>query len=671
MLNDKWKSAAAALTLFAVNAWVTIWLFHTEYIAQMGSIEGAFIGLARYIGGHPGQLHWFPLWYGGIPFPNSYPPLLHVTVAAVSSAAHISAASAYHAVVATVYALGPVALFWAARRLGAGRAVAFTGGLLYSLLSPSCWLVREIRVDSGGWFGPRRLMNLAVYGEGPHLASLLFLALAVGALHVALEKRRPWHFLAAAMALAGVVLSNWLGALALGMAAACYLLAGWDGARGLPWFPRWLRAAGIGCYAYALAMPWVPPSTIRIIRINAPKLVGWAPTSQEYKLWAALIAGVLLLAWILRRSGVQPRVRFGIVFLWSMAVVTLGAYWLHIKIIPQPERYHLEMDMAFWLTLTLVAEPLAAGLRGRRWQPVRRYAWMAIAAACVPVIVYQHGRAREMEKPIDIPKTAEYRISHWLGANLPGRRVFAPGSTGFWMNAFSDTPMIVGGFDNGLVNQLLWGVNYQIYAGDKLENTVAWLSALGCDAIVGGDPASGEAYHPYSHPEKLHDLRELWRGGAETIYAVPRARQSLAHVLRPADLLREAPETYNIKPMEPFLAALDDPSLPDAKFQWRNSSAASVSGDLEPGQLLYVQVAWDQGWNARVNGSRRKTWADPLGQMVVEPQCSGPCTVELVWDGGPEMRVARLLCPAALAVGLLWVLWGLPWRKRLDSPTKN
>jgi hypothetical protein len=200
---------------------------------------------------------------------------------------------------------------------------------------------------------------------------------------------------------------------------------------------------------------------------------------------------------------------------------------------------------------------------------------------------------------------------------------------------------------------------------------VAWLKALGCDAIVGGDPASGEVYHPYKYPGKLHELRELWRDGAEAIYAVPRVRRSLAHVLRPADLVREAPPSYYVKPLEPFLAALDDPSLPDARFEWRNSSAASISADLRPDLLLYVQVAWDEGWNARVNGQPRKTWADALGQMVIEPRCSGPCAVDLVWDGGTEMLVARILSPTALLGGLLWMVWGRLWRKRSDSPAKN
>lgn len=654
MGGNKWKGAAAALALFSVNAWITAWLFHAPFTVQMASIEGAFIGLARYIGAHFGDLGWFPLWYGGIPFPNSYPPLLHVVVAAVAVIGRISAGLAYHAVVAAAYALGPVALYWAARRLGAGRAAAFAGCLLYSLLSPSCWLVSEVRAGAGGWFGPRRLMTLVQNGEGPHIASLLFLALAMGALHLALARRGPLDTVASAMALACVALSNWIGAFALAIAVVCYLLAGWDGA----WIPRWLRAAAIGCYAYALALPWVTPSTIRTIRTDAPKLVGWKSTPSEGALAGVLGVGILLLAWILRRWGVTPRVRFAAMFLWGMAGITLGADWFHIRALPQAERYHLEMDLAFWLTLMLAAGPVAARWKGVSWVRVRKFAWVAMAAVCIPAMAHQRHLARHLEKPIIIASTAEYRISHWLGVHLPGRRVFAPGSVAFWMNAFSDTPMLVGGFDNGIRNQLLWDVNYQIWAGEKLENTVAWLEALGCDAIVGGDAGSGEVFHPYRYPAKLHELPELWRDGAEAIYEVPRGRKSLAHALRPSDLLKQAPPAYDARPLEPFLAALEDRSLPEAEFRWRGAGAASISANLRPEHLLYAQIAWDEGWRASVNGASRRTWPDALGQMVVEPRCDGPCTVEVLWDGGAEMRVARVVSPVALVAGMVWILLG-------------
>src|ERR1700753_2292262 len=117
----------------------------------MGSIEGAFVGLARYIRDHLPHLTWMPLWYGGIPFPDSYPPLLHTTVAAISGAGHISAALAYHAVTAVFYSLGPVALYWALRRMETARWAAWIAAAGYSLFSPTLWLVPTFRHGIGGW----------------------------------------------------------------------------------------------------------------------------------------------------------------------------------------------------------------------------------------------------------------------------------------------------------------------------------------------------------------------------------------------------------------------------------------------------------------------------------------------------------------------------------------
>src|SRR5574341_2448016 len=86
--------------LFLLNAFVARELFTTEFIAQMGSIEGAYIAIARYASQNWFDLSWFPLWYAGIPYQNTYPPLLHLIVAAFSTVTGLSAAHAYHAVIA-------------------------------------------------------------------------------------------------------------------------------------------------------------------------------------------------------------------------------------------------------------------------------------------------------------------------------------------------------------------------------------------------------------------------------------------------------------------------------------------------------------------------------------------------------------------------------------------
>lgn len=636
-------TAACAAGLVLLNALLTAPLFRIHYSAEMGSIEAVFIGLARYIRDHFPDLHWYPLWYGGIPYPDTYPPLLHFLVAATGALFRIDSGLAYHAVVATLYALAPAALFWTAWRLGATRTSAFVCALLYSLLSPSVWLVREVRADTQGWFGARRLVTLVRYGEGPHLTSLLFLALAIGLLHVAVQKRRPVYYVLAALGMAAVVLSNWIGGFALAVAVAAYLAS----YRGL------VRTAAIGAYAYAIALPWVTPSTVATIRANAP-LVGGKFT-PNLLVEAAFATGFVAIAWALAHFEFAARVRFAVLFLYGMAFLALGAYWFHAILLPQPQRYHLEMDLAFWLAAALLLPAIP------------RVAVAVVILACVPVFLHQRSMAREMERPIDIRTTAEYEVSTFLGAH-PHGRVFAPGNFGFWMNAFSDTPMLVGGFDNGIRNTVLQDVIFQVYFGDKQQVTLDWLDAFGCDAIIGDSPQSREPYHPIRVPSKLDGLPEIWRDGPEVIYAVPRATTSLAHAVHASDLLAVRPPAYDTTLLAPYLRALRDPALPPASFRWTSQHSAEIRADLRPEHLLSVQITWDKGWTARVDGEPRRTWSDPLGQMVVEPRCSGACTVELGYDGGAEAVAAAWVSRFALAGGVLFILL---WRKRSDSTRTN
>lgn len=637
------KSAVAALALFTINAYITSRLFGIEYLDEMWSIEGVYIGLARYIREHLFDLNWFPLWYGGIPYQYSYPPLLHFIVAAVATLGHLSNARAYHLVVATLYCLGPVALFWTARRFGASRAAAFLAGLIYSVVSPSCFLVRDVRLDAGGWFGPRVLRSLVHYGDGPHVAGLVLLTFAAGVLHLAMEKRRPIYYVGAAVTLAAVVLTNWLAAFALALAVVCYLISGFG-----TWPSRWLRVAGVACLAYALAMPWITPATIQAIQFNAPKLVGFTIGPRQFAVAAGFIVAIAGCAWTLPRLRSAPPIRFAVLFFLATAAITLSHFWANFDLAPQANRYDLEMSLAACLAVAFLLDRTLKA-------PWRTAAISLIVLACLPLVYHAKRVARGYERPLDVRTTAEYEISSWFGDHMPATRVFAPGSIAFWMTAFSDTPELKGGFDNGIRNPLLWGVIYQIEAGDKPEIALAWLKAFGCQAIVGGDPGTREAFHVYPHPERLHGLPELWRDGPEVIYEVPGLNHSLAHAMRAADLPQETPPNYDIRPLQPYLAALDDPTLPAANFQWRGRSAATVDAVLRPEQLLSIQISWDQGWQAGVNGQPRPIYADKLGQIVVEPGCNGACTVDLSYNGGAQMRVARVVSWAALAGSLFWI----------------
>ena len=640
------RGLAAGVFLFALNAWITLPLFHTDYTRQMGSIEAAYIGLARYIARHFSELNWFPLWYGGIPYPDTYPPLLHWICGLAVAISHISPGLAHHFITATLYALGPVALYWMMSQLSGNRGAAFAAGLGYSLVSPACLLVREVRFDAGGLFAARRLHTLVIYGEGPHLTSLCLLPFAIGMLHLALTRRRPGYYFVAALAIAAVPLSNWLGGVALAFGVASLLLAYEIDIR------KWAGAALLGAWAYAIALPWMSPATIKVIQANAPRVANNFESNVGQKLYlAGAIAALLAAAWLLRRTRLEPAARFALLFSLLTGATALGRYWFRMSLAPQPERYHLEMDMAFWAAAPLLLWPLLSRAH-------LRYAVACAAAiATVALALHQHHVARDWEQPIDITTTIEYRTARWLETNRPGQRVFGPGTIGFWLNAFGDVPQLTGGFDNGILNPFVPHVIYQVYAGDKQQVMVDWMRAYGVDAVAAGGKDSREVYHPISHPEKFAGLTELWRDGGDAIYEIPRRSRSLAHTLLASDQVKDTPIAYDTTNIQPYLAALENPAMPPAAFRWLAPNRAVVnSAGMSPEQIVNVQISWDKGWHASVSGRTVNAWGDKLGQIMVEPRCSGDCEVDLRYDGGTEHRVASRVCLLALLSGLLWSL---------------
>ena len=206
-------------------------------------------------------------------------------------------------------------------------------------------------------------------------------------------------------------------------------------------------------------------------------------------------------------------------------------------------------------------------------------------------------------------------------------------------------------------------VHYQIMVGANGAVARDWLRIYGCDAVIVSGPASQEQFKPYTYPRKFDGvLPVLWRESDVTIYGVPRRSRSLARAVRQADLARRfPPDASRLAELQPFLTALDDPGLPEANFQWLGTRQASIAADLRPGLLLAVQVAYHSGWSARVGGQARRVWGDPLGLMIVEPRCEGPCVVDLAYDGGIEMAFFRGLSWVSIAGGLAAV--GLAWRR--------
>jgi hypothetical protein len=643
------QTALLGLALFLLNLYICHELFHIEYPRFMGTIEGSYIGISRYAMAHWNDLTWFPLWNDGIPYLDTYPPLLHLVVALVASLAGTSAAHAYHWVTALAYCLGPVALFALTLRISGSRWAGFVAGLIYASVSMSAWLIPSVARDLGSVFFPRRLQALAYYGEGPHVSSMTLLTLALLCLDVAMAKRRPPYFFLAAVAFAATATTNWLGAFAIVLIVVPYALAHLDlpyplvqlGPSGWKWRDlAWL--ALIGGAAYCLAMPLMPPSTIAVLQMNAKTISG--DYTNAYKsawLWgsAILIALAVIKASVRR---LNRHLQFAVLFAFLTMLIALAEAWWNIAIVPQAVRYHLEMEMALAILAAFAAQAM---LRNRpRWVAAVSLAALLVALI-LPIRMDRRYARNFLLLSQDAQSTIEWKMAQWLNQHWTGERVLMWGPSAFWLTVFSDIPELWG-TAHGTTDYTIRVAEFAIFNSypaepRNAEASVLWFKAFGVHAVG----ISGLASTPVRKFEGVLD--PLWRYDNDAvIYRVDSGRggggpASLARVIPRGALVSRIPvHGLDVDPLRPYVAALDDPRMPPAEFRWTSMHSAEISGNLEPGQVLSVQEAWNKGWHATANGRPTPILRDAIGLMYIDPEISGPCQIEMVYDYGFEMRAA-------------------------------
>jgi len=640
-----------ALTLFVLNAYVAGRVFGLEYSQRMDSIEGAYLGISRHILTSFTDLSWWPAWYGGIPFQNSYPPLLHYLVALFAGVSRASVPRAHHIVTAVFYCLGPVFAYILMSRLSKRAFPSFCAALLYTAVSPSALMVHAVALDIGHPLRPRRLATLIAYGDGPHLAALTLVPLALYALDCALERRTPVTYGFAAIAMASVACTNWLGAFALAAIILCYLVAG------RPW-RDWLRTALLGGAAYLAIAPLMPPSLVQTIQLNAKTIGGdWTQTPHVLLQFAPFaLVGFALLKLVMKRLNVPSYLQLLALFTALMGTISLSYSWATIALVPQPERYLLEFDLGLTLTVAMAASLLPL----RITKPLAAALFLFSAEQ----LYRGHRYGRGLIKALDITTTVEYQIANWCDHNLRGARVMVPGTVSFFFNAFTETPQLAGGFDNGVVNYTDRIAQYQILSGagttplNDAAVSVLWLKAFGVQAVASGGKNSREYYLSFVNGPKFSGvLKELYRSGDDAIYQVPLRSASLAHVMARARLVQHAPiNGIDLAEIRRYVEALDDPTLPEAQFLWRTQHSAEILADLAPGQVAQVQVTYHPGWHAAVNGAPATIVPDGLGFFAIAPDCTGRCRMELVYDGGREQQIVQ--AASALLI-LCWLSWAI------------
>lgn len=644
------RTSACIVLLGAINAYICRELFTAEFIQQMGSTAGAFIAISRWATRHWSDLTWYPLWFTGMPFFQIYQPGLHLTVASVATLLHLTPQHAYHLVNALVYCFGPVTLFWLCYRVTGSRAYGLAAGLTYSLLSPSAFLSSMIRAQLGGLWLARRYQTIVYYGDGPHNAVLLLIPLAILCLHKLASERRHWYFPLVSMLIAAILLTNWPGTVGLAMAVAAYVLARLGENPRLEWGAMLASALA----AYLLACHWIPPRTLLSVFSNAQQSDGTNLGAMHVASFAFAAVALLGLHVLFERRRVDRWLRFFLYLAAISGIVVLARVWAGVNLLPQGHRFQLEMELAIAGGGAFIAQRMLRRVPARARTAI---IVLLVGAALLQLHNYRQY-ATAQTKPETIGDTVEYRMAKWFEANMPGQRVFAPGSVSIWMNAFADVPQVAGCCDQAVPSFSHRLAYYTLYsaqnAGDRyIPIALQWLKAYGAQAVAVTGPGGKEFWKPYARPEAFRGmLPELWRDGDDVIYQVPNASPSLAHVIQPGELVSKTPvHGLDTGAVLKYVNAI---AASPAQFRWMNPHQAQIQADVKKSDVVSVQISYDPGWRVTVSGVPKRTRADALGLLVIEPDCEGSCTFDLLFTGADASRWTRWASLFGLGLAIAW-----------------
>lgn len=664
-----------ALGILLLNVWLNAPLFMSGELPFRGSIEGGYVGTARFISQHPNPWGWDPFPYCGLPTQYVYVPLLpYLSALGMRLMPAVSPDSVYRAIVAFMTCLGPVTLFFFALFFTGSRRWALVTAVAYSLLSPSYGLFPAVEKDRGIVQLPWRVQVLAKYGEGPHNTGLTLLPLALLAVwRVGKEGSNPTRVrrvLAAALLLAAIPLTNWVAAFALGISALLLLLAAW----GEPGF-RASRVLASAALAYLLSCFWLTPSFVRTIVFNWPvDSFGYRLHGTQMWLLAGAAAGALLIRLLFRWRGGSFYFCFVTLGTFIFGWIASAFYLYGVDVIPESRRYAIEFEL-------FLALALAETFRLAWGSPNGTVRMCALGTGAVMLLVgspqvwaeaTQGWRTWSPSPPED---TVEYRVAKWIAEHPPQGRVFASGGLRFRLNSWFDLPQVGGGFETGLRNRIPLDLTYRVRAasnlwpGHEIEDTLLELKALGAEYVVVHGPKSREYYRDFVRPERLAgSLSVAYHIEDDTIYRLP--SRSLAHLVKPEELpdsdVRDHPQS-----LVPYVAAMEDATRPVLGFQWTDTSTFAVTGPVPAGELVSVQVNADPGWRATQDGQAIPITQDRLGFLTLHPSPSADTWIELRYRGTLEQRIMAGVSALAWA-GALFALWkGNLWRKRSDSMTTN
>jgi hypothetical protein len=504
-----------------------------------------------------------------------------------------------------------------------------------ALLSPSFLFLTQIRQDSAYWV-PQRLHVLMAWGEGPHISALCVAPAALCAAFLALRNWKPAALAAAGVLCALVVANNFYGATTLAIFYPILVWSVWVGERR----PAvWWSAAGIVLVAYGLSAFWLTPSYLRITLLN----LKWVSMPGNLVSLIVMLIAIALFGVIGWRLGNRRPDREWSIFVTGAAVIfsvyVLGFYYFGFRTIGEPARLVPDLDLA----LIIAGAEMIRTLWNR---PRLRIAGaVLVAVAFLPALRYLTHVGFPFPKSPPLEDVYEYKMAKWVHDHLPGERVLPSGAVRFWFDAWFDNAQPAGGSDQGMLNQIIPVATWQITQGDRVEQAVLWLQALGTDALIVPGKTSLEPYHDYPKPEKFGGLTVLYDDRHGTvIYRIPRVRPGIARIVDRAAMGGLAKiQGGDDAGLANYVSVVQQPMQNAASLTWSGFDEAEIDAKTDRGQSVLVQETWDPAWHAFENGKELPLRIeDKMGFILIDAP-EGDHKIRMRFETPLENRAGQLL----------------------------
>lgn len=653
-----WIAASFVFLLNLALNWRIVLPGITPY---RGSIERGYAYMARLVADNPDYLSWNPLQYGGLPIHYVYLPLLpYFNALFLWASPALDATYVHRAVCAAAVFLAPAAVVLLVHNWTGRLAQAFWSAIVFTLFSPLYFLIDAIAGDRGFMPVPWRIQVLIKYGEGPHTVGvLLFLLGLYFVRRVATSHGFP-SILAAAIALAATVLTNWVAGLALAFAVLILLLVHW----GDESFSH-RRVVLAGLLGYLLAAFWLTPSFVWQMANNWPKdAFGFEFQRAERLALLAWIAGLLIIRLALRKLPNHRYTCWLFLCAFGFGLPVSLFYRFGINTIPESRRYALEYE----LFLLLLIVDLFRLLLGSRIPWVRTASALLLLVAVfhqTPTLTKFIGHRYEPWQLLPTEESSEYRVAAALNNLRPAGRVFATGGLRFRLNSWFRIPQVSGVFETGLKTPLMADINYQVLTdlgftpGREALESITLLRAVAVEYVVTHGRESEEFYRDFKNPRKFDGvLEKVWEHKDDHIYRISPARY--AHIVSASEIPGAVVTGGNLGPWIPYVDAMLNPARPILQFRWNNARHASVTGQLPQGMHVAFAIPWDPNFRAYLNGTSIPLKANSTGLMVSAALPADGTALELRFEPSTE----ELACAALSLLTAIACLAGLFWKRK-------